>query len=87
MTGLLDTHSLLWAIVAPEKLSPKVRGVIADTANDIYVSTVSFWEISLKFSIGKLDRIGCSPEDLVAAAGQMGVVIASPTAEEFAWFS
>jgi PIN domain nuclease of toxin-antitoxin system len=86
MTGLLDTHSLLWSLIAPEKLSAKMRGIIADPANEIHVSTVSFWEISLKFSIGKLDMTGCTPDDLVAGARQMGLTISAPTAEESAGF-
>ena len=86
MIGLLDTHSLLWAIVAPEKLSASMRGVIADPTNEIHVSTVSFWEISLKFSLGKLEISGCSPEDLVKISRQMGLTITAPSAEESAGF-
>jgi PIN domain nuclease of toxin-antitoxin system len=84
--GLLDTHSLLWALAAPERLSSKMRAVIADPANEIHVSTVSFWEISLKFSMGKLEMSGCTPDDLVPGARQMGLTISAPTAEESAGF-
>jgi PIN domain nuclease of toxin-antitoxin system len=86
MIGLLDTNSLLWALVAPEKLSGKMRGVIVDPTNEIHVSTTSFWEISLKFSIGKLEMTGSSPEELVTSARQMGLTISAPTAEESAGF-
>jgi PIN domain nuclease of toxin-antitoxin system len=86
MIGLLDTHSLLWALIAPEKLSAKMRGVIADPANEIHLSTVSFWELSLKFSLGKLEMTGCTPDDLVAGARQMGLTISAPSAEESAGF-
>jgi PIN domain nuclease of toxin-antitoxin system len=86
MIGLLDTHSLLWALIAPEKLSAKMRGIIADPAHEIHVSTVSFWELSLKFSMGKLEMTGCTPDDLVASARQMGLTISAPTAEESAGF-
>jgi PIN domain nuclease of toxin-antitoxin system len=86
MIGLLDTRSFLWAVTAPEKLSPKMRGVIADLANEIHVSTVSFWEISLKYSLGKLQITGCYPEDLVASARQMSLTISAPSAEESAGF-
>jgi PIN domain nuclease of toxin-antitoxin system len=86
MIGLLDTHSLLWALVAPEKLSTKMRAVIADPTNEIHVSTVSFWEVSLKFSLGKLEMTGCTPADLVSGVRQMGLTISAPTAEESAGF-
>ena len=86
MIGVLDTHSLLWAIIAPEKLSASMRGAIADPTNEIHVSTVSFWEISLKCSLGKLEITGCSPEDLVKISRQMGLTITAPSAEESAGF-
>lgn len=86
MIALLDTHSFLWAVTAPEKLSAKARGVIAEPANEVHVSTITFWEIGLKFSLGKLEIKGCSPEDLVAIAKQMGLGIAPPTAEESVGF-
>ncbi|MEP6885901.1 MAG: type II toxin-antitoxin system VapC family toxin [Gammaproteobacteria bacterium] len=86
MIGLLDTHSFLWAVVAPEKLSAKMRAVIADPANEIHVSTISFWEIALKYSLGKLQMSGCSPEDLVGIGRQMGLTISAPSAEESAGF-
>lgn len=86
MIGLLDTHSFLWAVAAPEKLSAKMRGIIADPGNEIHVSTVSFWEIALKFSLGKLQITGCSPEDFVGVGRQMGLTISAPSAEESAGF-
>jgi PIN domain nuclease of toxin-antitoxin system len=60
MIGLLDTNTLLWAVVAHDKLSAKMRGVMADPGNEIHVSSVSFWEIALTFSIGKLEMTGRS---------------------------
>lgn len=86
MIALLDTHSFLWAAIAPEKLPAKVRRVIADPAQEIHVSTVSFWEISLKFALGKLELSGCTPEDLVTVARDMGLDIVAPTPEEAAGF-
>ncbi|MDR1895241.1 MAG: type II toxin-antitoxin system VapC family toxin [Prevotellaceae bacterium] len=53
MTYLLDTHALIWATLETEKLSANIRNIIMDSDNDIYVSTVSFWEISLKTRINK----------------------------------
>jgi PIN domain nuclease of toxin-antitoxin system len=86
MNALLDTHSFLWAVMEPEKLSAKVRKVIADPANRIHLSTVSFWEISLKFALGKLEFSGCQPEDLVSIAREMRLDIVAPSPEEAAGF-
>jgi PIN domain nuclease of toxin-antitoxin system len=54
MRCLLDTHTFLWALVSPKKLSPKVRATLEDPKNTRIVSTVSAWEISTKFRLGKL---------------------------------
>lgn len=86
MIGLLDTRSLLWTLFSPKKLSARMRSVITDPANEIHVSTVSFWEISLKFSMGKLEMSGCTPDDWVVGARQMGLTLSAPTAEESAGF-
>ena len=64
MKLLLDTCSLLWALQTPEKLGGKARRALQSQENSIYVSPVSFWEISLKFALGKLRIEGASPEDI-----------------------
>lgn len=86
MIALLDTHVFLWAATAPGKLSAGVRREIADPANEVYVSTVTFWEIALKFALGKLTLAGGVPDDLVVAARRMRLDFAAPTAEESAGF-
>ena len=51
---LLDTHVLLWAMVSPRLLSPKVAEMMDGEANAIYVSAASAWEIATKVRLGKL---------------------------------
>jgi PIN domain nuclease of toxin-antitoxin system len=53
MIYLLDTHVFIWATLETKKLSKKSRDIIFDKNNEIFVSTVSFWEISLKTRINK----------------------------------
>jgi PIN domain nuclease of toxin-antitoxin system len=86
MNYLLDTHTFLWAIFAPEKLSRKARTVIADSGNAIHLSSMTFWEISLKFGLGKLTLDGCTPESLVSVAHEMGLTLITPDADEAASF-
>jgi PIN domain nuclease of toxin-antitoxin system len=52
---LLDTHTLLWAIGNTKELSKTVIQTIKNPDNNILVSAVSLWEISIKYSIGKLE--------------------------------
>jgi len=54
MKILLDTQCWLWWIAAPERLSPGARRRIADKRNTVYLSAASSWEITIKYSIGKL---------------------------------
>lgn len=55
MKLLLDTHVLLWWLADDSRLSPKVRKLILNSANQVVVSSVSAWEISIKKSLGKLE--------------------------------
>jgi PIN domain nuclease of toxin-antitoxin system len=86
MNCLLDTHTFLWAVFAPEKLSTSAKEKICAPENRICVSTISFWEISLKFALGKIELENCKPDDLPDIAAQMQVEIIQPTAEESASF-
>lgn len=54
MKYLLDTCAFLWASQQPRMLSNSAAAVINDSANELYVSDVSVWEITLKHSTGKL---------------------------------
>ncbi|MFT4205354.1 MAG: type II toxin-antitoxin system VapC family toxin [Chitinophagaceae bacterium] len=72
MTYLLDTHYMLWAITDTKKLSKKLKGVLANPDNRILVSAVSFWEVSLKSALGKLQLDGLTPEDLPGICTEIG---------------
>lgn len=48
MRYILDTHVLLWALQDNPRLPQKIREIIIDEKNEIFVSGVSFWEISIK---------------------------------------
>lgn len=54
MRILLDTHIYLWWLEDHPKLSTEARTLIAD-ATEVYVSSASIWEASIKAGIGKLD--------------------------------
>jgi PIN domain nuclease of toxin-antitoxin system len=50
---LLDTHTAIWALYTPEKLTPTARKAILSGPN--VLSVVSYWEIVLKSMKGTLD--------------------------------
>ena len=83
MNCLVDTHVLLWSLAEPERLDAPTRRVLENPDHKKYVSSVSFWEISLKFGLGKLHLGGISPEDTVDTCIDAGFGI-MPLAPEHA---
>jgi|SRR5690242_10367747 PIN domain nuclease of toxin-antitoxin system len=54
MRLLLDTHTLLWWANDDPQLSRTARSHIQNSANRVFVSAVSAWEIAVKFKNGRL---------------------------------
>lgn len=54
MNLLLDTCTFLWLVTGSDQLSPTARNLFSDPDNDVYLSAASAWEISIKWSLGKL---------------------------------
>jgi len=52
---LLDTQLLLWAAGQPERLSARARRQLNNRKNELIFSAASFWEISIKKSLGRDD--------------------------------
>ena len=64
---IIDTHILIWTLLDPEKLSKNILQAYAEVG-EVQVSNINFWEISIKYRLGKLDLGGLSPEDIYLAA-------------------
>ena len=75
MKYLLDTHTFIWAILEPEKLSQRVAEIFEDPGNQILVSAISFWEISLKHALGKLTLEKISPEIFPEICKQLDIEV------------
>jgi PIN domain nuclease of toxin-antitoxin system len=54
MKILLDTHTFLWFLGGALELSKQAKKIIETLKNEKYISIASFWEISIKNSLGKL---------------------------------
>lgn len=54
---LLDTHALIWQLSNPQKLSEKANKAIGHAINksEIYVSSISAWEIAMLVQRGRLE--------------------------------
>jgi PIN domain nuclease of toxin-antitoxin system len=63
---LLDTCTFLWLITDPTQLSVDAIRLLADPANDAWLSAVSGWEIAVKYGKGQL-RLSQPPHRLIPA--------------------
>lgn len=54
MRALLDTHAIIWLLAAPDRLSTHAKAIIQDRTNQLHYSPLSFAEMAIKASIGKL---------------------------------
>jgi PIN domain nuclease of toxin-antitoxin system len=55
MRLLLDAHTFLWFVWDDLQLGTNARALIVDPSNQKLISAVTYWEIAIKVSIGKLD--------------------------------
>ena len=55
MNLLLDTHLLLWAASAPERLSARARSLLLAADSQLLFSSASLWEISIKRTLRRAD--------------------------------
>jgi PIN domain nuclease of toxin-antitoxin system len=65
---LLDSHALLWALHAPDRLRPEAVAMISDSRRAVYFSAASAWELELKAAKRKLDL----PPNWLAVAESTG---------------
>jgi len=70
---LIDTHLLLWAAASSSRLSRGARALIEDSANEVYYSAASIWEIAIKSALRRKDFRVDVPA-LLAALPRMGFV-------------
>jgi PIN domain nuclease of toxin-antitoxin system len=76
---LLDTHLLLWAISNPVRIKPRARALIEQS--EVFVSSASIWEISIKSGLGKLDA---TPRLVLEAVEPAGFVLLPVSGEHAA---
>ena len=70
MNLLLDTHVFLWTVTAHAALKPAARRLIS-SADAVYVSAASIWEIAIKARLGKIEG---DPHALAAAIEDSGLI-------------
>lgn len=66
MKVLVDTQAIIWFSSNDALLSKAARETIENPNNECYVSIASYWEMSIKINLGKLDIHGLSLEEFIA---------------------
>lgn len=87
MKYLLDTHTFIWSIMNSSKLSEKVKYIIENPNNEIFVSGISFWEIAIKTQIGKMKFENFNILHLPNIATQYGFSIFTPSAYDYVTYN
>lgn len=62
MRVLLDTHIWAWSLLEPERLSSSVKAVLADPETELWLSSISVWEMSLLIERGRIEVRGSSTD-------------------------
>jgi len=52
---LLDTHILMWSLTHVSRLPAACREALVSPENEVWVSSISVWEIRIKAKLGKAD--------------------------------
>jgi PIN domain nuclease of toxin-antitoxin system len=78
---LLDTCTFLWLITDDIALSAAARNAFLDPDNDVYLSSVSVWEIAVKYSLGKLP-LPASPDRFIPNQRERHGVTSLPLEEQ-----
>jgi PIN domain nuclease of toxin-antitoxin system len=82
---LLDTCAFLWLAGGSTALPPAAERAIRDPSNEVFLSSVSVWEIVTKHRAGRLP-LPEPPETLVPTERQLRGVDPLPFDEESALF-
>ncbi|MBK1621716.1 hypothetical protein CKO42_25670 [Lamprobacter modestohalophilus] len=55
MRALTDTHILLWALMAPDRLGISSRALLESPDHEIFFSAANIWEIAIKRALERPD--------------------------------
>lgn len=76
MIYLLDTHYVLWSLFKPDEIAEPVRQILENDTDTKLVSGINLWEISLQYSLGKLELVGTEPSEILDRLLEAGFIVA-----------
>ncbi len=54
MRLLLDTHIWVWSVLDPARLSPRVKRALRSRTAELWLSSISLWEVTLLVDKGRI---------------------------------
>ncbi len=81
MRLLLDTHTVIWAVDDPAKLSSPAAKVLEDPSNELLMSAGTIWEISIKVGLNKLSLSMPFRQWMEKAIADLGLTVLPITVE------
>ena len=83
MRLLLDTCTFLWLVSDSPRLSVTARKLFVDPGNEVFLSSVSGWEIVIKHALGRLP-LPAPPDEFVPTQREAHGIEPLPMREESA---
>lgn len=81
MNLLLDTHTFIWWVDEPEKLSADALHALEDEQNHLLLSLVSVWEMQIKGQLGRM-KLSLPLKDLIERQEQVNELGILPVTRE-----
>lgn len=78
---LLDTHIWLWSALQPQRLSRRVARELADQENELWLSPISVWELTVLQRKGRLDQLKNLPAWVAESVKDLELIEAPITIE------
>lgn len=73
MRLLLDTHVIIWAAADVDRIDARVAKLLADTDNELWMSSVSAWELALLAERGRVSLVPDVGQWLDAVVSSLGL--------------
>jgi PIN domain nuclease of toxin-antitoxin system len=86
MQIILDTQAFIWFVENDKNLPKKVKEVIENPTNSIFVSIASLWEMTIKISLGKL-KLNYNIEEMVNQISENGFELLPIIPKHLIWLS
>jgi PIN domain nuclease of toxin-antitoxin system len=77
MKVLLDTCAFLWLVTDDPKLSPLAKEIFLDSENELLLSAATGFEITIKYSLGKL-HLTEAPKEFISRRIQANALTELP---------